>query len=89
MEWSFITVILGLSLLGIGGIVFVAIARPQYLIGWMARWSGERMAWKENRMSEKDIHRLYTLIVKSYPLILFILFIWAFVVGSVITVSTL
>ena len=89
MEWSLITVILGSSLLCLGGVVFVAIARPQYLIGWLARWSGAGKLWKEKRLQERDVHRLYTLIVRSYPLILFVLFIWAFVVGSVIAVSTL
>ena len=89
MEWSLFTLVLGSSLLCMGGVVFVAIARPQYLIGWLARWSGQRKEWKENRLQERDVQRLYSLIVKSYPSILFVLFIWAFVVGSVITVSTL
>jgi hypothetical protein len=75
---------LAASLLFIGGVVFVAIARPNYLLGWIAWWMGERQAWREGRITEREKERYHGLIIRSYPVLLLVVFAWAFLVGAVL-----
>ena len=84
-----ISAVMGVSLLIFGAVAFVAIARPQYLIGWVAWWAGERSDWRQDRLTEEDQDRYHSLILKSYPALLMALFSWAFVVGAVVSLGRL
>jgi len=84
MGIQLLAILLAASLLFMGGVVFVAIARPGYLLGWVVWWAGDRKAWREDRLTERELDRYHSLILRSYPVLLVMVFTWAFLVGSVL-----
>ena len=84
-----VVVLLSLSLLLLGGVAFVAFARPEYLLGWVAWWTGRGEEWRKNELHESEHQHFFALIFRSYPLLLLMVFAWAFVVGSVLALSRL
>jgi hypothetical protein len=89
MGIQLLAILLAASLLLIGGVVFVAIARPAYLLGWVAWWAGQREAWRKDRLTERELGQYQSLILRSYPMLLVMVFAWAFLVGAVLAFQRL
>ena len=84
-----VAAILSFGLLLIGLLVFVVIARPRLLFGWMAWWVGEAEAWRDGQTTREDEDRYHRMLNKLQPVLLLLVFAWAFVVGSVVALGRL
>ena len=85
MTITLLTSLLGVSnvLLALG--VFVLIARPERMMGWLSTLSGMREVWISGRLSEKDEARLLNLARQLRLPLLALLFGWSFFCGAILT----
>ncbi len=80
---------LALSDVSLAFACFLLFARPESVLGPLARATGRGRAWQEGRLTEADEDALLDLAARLRPPLLAALFGWSFVCGAVVTVSRL
>lgn len=82
---TLLTALLGISNVLLALVVFVLIARPERMMGWLSSLSGMREVWLSGRLSEKDEVRLLNLAHRLRLPLLALLFGWSFFCGAILT----
>ena len=79
------TALLGVSNVLLALVVFVLIARPERMMGWLSTLSGMRETWLSGRLSEADEAQLLVLARRLQLPLLALLFGWSFFCGAILT----
>ena len=85
MTSTILVLLLGVSNVALALAVFVLLARPERVMGWLCSLSGMREVWLSGRLSEQDEARLLDLANRLRLPMLALLFGWSFFCDAILT----
>ena len=81
---SLIAVVLSSLGFGLAMLAFVAWARPEYLVGLLARGLGRGEAWRGGVLDPAEEELMEQVVRRMQIPLLFVVFSWSFLVGAVV-----
>lgn len=78
---------LGASNVAMALVVFLVMARPEHMLGWLCHLHGMRDIWRAGKLSAADEAKLLGVAVRLRAPMLVLLFGWSFVSGAILTWS--